>query len=273
MQEHAVWTPPSGVLGTLVEAAATRAAAAAPARERLIERLAARPGRAPSFLGALRASSHLRVIAEIKRRSPSQGDLAPTLDAGVQARVFRDGGAAAVSVLTEPDRFGGALADLEAAGTASLPLLRKDFIVDEIQVLEAAAFGAAAVLLIARAMPPSRLAELDAEARALGLDTLVEVHDARELEQVLRADFPIIGVNTRNLETLYIDPAIGERLVPRIPPERIAVFESGIRSRADAERAVRVGADAVLVGTALSRQPDPATVVAEWSALPRGARA
>jgi indole-3-glycerol phosphate synthase len=272
VQEQTVWTPPTGVLGALVEAAATRAATAEPERARLRELLAARDRRPPSFVEALRATERLRVIAEIKRRSPSQGDLAPALDAAEQAGAFARGGAAAVSVLTEPDRFGGALADLSAAAGAGLPLLRKDFIVAPIQLLEAAAYGASAVLLIARAMPPSQLAELHHEASAMGLDTLVEVHDHAELEVAMAAPYAVIGVNNRNLETLHIDPAIGEALVPRIPPDRIAVYESGIRATVDAERAVRSGADAVLVGTSLSRVEDAAGMVAALAALPRGHR-
>jgi indole-3-glycerol phosphate synthase len=272
VQELTVWTPPTGVLGALVEAAEARAAAAEPDRARLSERLAAREGRPPSFVEALRATDRLRVIAEIKRRSPSQGDLAPTLDAGEQARAFARGGAAAISVLTEPERFGGALSDLPAAAVAGVPLLRKDFIVAPIQVLEAAAYGASAVLLIARALPPSRLADLHAEATALGLGTLVEVHDAAELEVALAAAYDVIGVNNRNLETLHIDPAIGEALVPRIPADRVAVYESGIRTLADAERAVRAGADAVLVGTTLSRTGDAAEMVRDLSNLSRGRR-
>lgn len=273
MQASSNWRPPTGVLGTLVAAAQVRATASRPDRAALEARLAARPTRPPGFAAALRAGATMRVIAEIKRRSPSLGALAPDLDAGAQATAFAAGGAAAVSVLTEPDRFGGRLADLAAAAPAGLPMLRKDFIVDEIQVLEAAAHGASALLLIVAALPPSRLRALHAEAVGLGLDVLVEVHDADELDVALEADCPIVGVNTRDLRTLAIDPAVGEALVPRIPADRLAVFESGIAGAADVQRAARAGADAVLVGSALSQQADPAAAVAAMAQVPRGARA
>ncbi len=273
MQASVSWAPPRGVLGALVEAAGERARAAAGERARLLEKAAASGTRPPSFAEALRAGAHLRVIAEVKRRSPSQGDLAPALDAGEQALAFASGGAAAVSVLTEPDRFGGALADLDAARVAGLPLLRKDFIVDEIQLIEAVVHGASAVLLIARALPPSHLALLHDAARELGLDVLVEVHDAAELDAVLAAGYPVIGVNNRNLETLTIDPATAATLIPRIPADRIAICESGVRERTDAMRAADSGADAILVGTALSRHGDPVAGVRELTGLPRRRRA
>jgi indole-3-glycerol phosphate synthase len=260
------------VLGELVEAAAVRVAAARSERESLLAALAARPA-APSFAAALRAGTDVRVIAEVKRRSPSQGDLAPTMDAGLQATAFAAGGAAAVSVLTEPSRFGGRLADLASARGAGLPMLRKDFIVDEIQLLEAAVHGAAAVLLIARALPPSHLAELHAAAHALQLDVLVEVHDAAELDQVLHAGYPIVGVNNRNLETLVIDVTTGEQLIPRIPRDRIAVFESGIHGPDDVRRAAAAGADAVLVGTSLSRHGSATDGVRELTGIARQTRA
>ncbi len=272
MQEQGVWTPPTGVLGELVEAAKGRAAAAAPQSGALRERLAARSGRPPSFAAALRASDRLRVIAEIKRRSPSQGDLAPTLDARAQAAAFAQGGAAAISVLTEPERFGGDLADLPVASAAGLPMLRKDFIVHSVQLLEAAAYGASAVLLIARALPAGHLHELYHEARDYGLDVLVEVHAASELDAVLAAAYPIVGVNNRDLESLRIDPAVGAGLVPRIPADRLAIYESGIRSPRDAEAAVAAGADAVLVGSSLSKETDVPSAVAALAELPRGRR-
>jgi indole-3-glycerol phosphate synthase len=273
VQASRIWSPPTGVLGALVSAAHARAAAVRPDRTALEARLAARGQRPPDFAGALRAGGAVRVIAEIKRKSPSLGDLAPALDAGAQAAAFAAGGAAAVSVLTEPERFGGRLEDLAAAAPAGLPMLRKDFIVDEVQVLEAAAHGASAILLIVAALPPARLRELHAEAERFGLDVLVEVHDADELTVALEAGCPIVGVNTRDLRTLVIDPAVGDALVPRIPSDRIAVFESGIADRGGVERASRAGADAVLVGSALSQQADPAAAVAALADVPRGRRA
>jgi indole-3-glycerol phosphate synthase len=273
VQGPSSWTPPSGVLGALVDAAARRAVAAKNTERLLAAQIAQQSAVAPSFAAALRSGATVRVIAEVKRRSPSQGDLAPRLDAGAQTAAFAAGGAAAVSVLTEPDRFGGALPDLLAAAPVGLPMLRKDFIVDEIQLLEAAAFGASAVLLIARALPPARLRALYDAAEALGLDVLVEVHDAHELEQAIVAGYAIIGVNNRDLQTLVIDASVGATLVPRIPADRIAVFESGIQTPDDAARAAAVGADAILVGTALSRSADPIAAVRALSACPKRPRA
>jgi indole-3-glycerol phosphate synthase len=219
-----------------------------------------RPGRvadAPDFALALSAGATVALIAEIKRRSPSKGDIAPGIDAAERAAAYAQAGAAALSVLTEPNEFGGSLSDLDKAGTAGLPMLRKDFIVDRVQLVEALTHGASAVLLISKALPPSHLAELHAEASELGLDALVEVHDERELEVAAEARYPIIGVNNRDLESLVIDDGVGSRLLPLIPPGIIAVYESGIRSRQDVERAAGLGADAVLVGTALSSSADP----------------
>jgi indole-3-glycerol phosphate synthase len=163
----------------------------------------------PSFLEALRVGSGVGVIAEIKRRSPSKGSIAPGLGAGEQASAYASGGAAAISVLTEPSQFSGSLADLSAACAADVPLLRKDFIVDRLQLLEAVSHGASAVLLIARAMPPERVAELFADCTALGLDALVETHDEQELESAIAAGYPVIGVNNRDLQSLVIDPGVG----------------------------------------------------------------
>lgn len=272
MQVPAQWTPPTGVLGELVTLSRARAAHAHEQRSRLVDAAAARAGQAPSFAAALRGGADVRVIAELKRRSPSQGDLAPQLDAGAQASAFARGGAAAISVLTEPTRFGGDLRDLPGARVGGIPMLRKDFIVDEIQLLEAAAYGASAVLLIVRALPPAALSDLHATATALGLDVLVEVHDAPELGVALDAAYPIVGVNNRNLETLAIDTATSQRLIPQIPADRIAVFESGIHTRADATLAADVGADALLVGSSISRQHDAAAAVAALCHIPRRPR-
>ncbi len=244
-----------------------------------LERAAAAAPTPPAFADALRGE-RVAVIAEIKRASPSKGAIAPGLDAGAQAAAYVAGGAAALSVLTEPTRFGGAIADLDAARTAlaavtsgsRVPLLRKDFIVDRLAIVEARAHGASAVLLIARALPPRVLAELAAEAVALGLDVLAEVRDEWELDAALAADARVIGVNNRNLETLAIDLATGERLVPLIPTDRIAIFESGVVSPAEVARAAAVGADAVLVGSSVSGARDPSEAVAALTREPRRAR-
>jgi indole-3-glycerol phosphate synthase len=197
----------------------------------------------------------LALIAEVKRRSPSKGDIAPTLDATTQATAYEAAGADAVSVLTEPSRFGGSLDDLrDVAQAVRLPVLRKDFIVDAYQLWEAAAAGAAAVLLIAAALPDAELAALLAESRACGLDALVEVHDEHELDRAVAAGASLVGVNNRNLRTLTVDLSVTERLGPLAPPGTILVGESGITSPADARRMAAAGAHALLVGEALVRE-------------------
>lgn len=225
-----------------------------------------------SFAAALRRAD-VAVIAEVKRRSPSRGDIAPDLSAALQATRYSAGGAAALSILTEPDRFGGDVADLDAARAAvAVPLLKKDFNVDPIQLIEAAAHGASAVLLIARALPPATLASLARDARALGLEPLVEVRDEAELEAALQAEAVLVGVNNRNLETLVIDPATGDRMLPLIPAHCIAIWESGVQAPDDVRRAAAVGADAVLVGSSVSAAADPAAAVRALTGVPRDAR-
>lgn len=242
-------------------------------RERArLERAASDAAPAPRFAEALRGSS-VRVIAEIKRRSPSKGELHATLRAGERAAQYAGGGAAALSVLTEPSRFGGSLDDLtEVRSAVGLPLLRKDFITDEVQLLEARAHGASAVLLIVRALPPDRLVALARAARAAGLECLVEVRDERELERAIAAEADAIGVNNRDLETLIIDPAVGARLVGRVPADRVAVYESGVLGVADVERAAAAGADAVLVGSMLSAAADGLAAVRALTSVPRVGR-
>jgi indole-3-glycerol phosphate synthase len=211
----------------------------------------------PSFIDALRKPD-VSIVAEVKRRSPSKGAINPGIDAAQQARAYRKGGAAAISVLTEGAHFGGSAEDLEEIrAVVAIPLLKKDFHVDPLQVLEARALRASALLLIARAVAPAALAELAALARDVGIEPLVEVRDERELESAVAAGARAIGVNMRNLETLVLDPAVCERIVPLVPAETIAVFESGVRQREDVERAASVGADAVLVGSALSAAGSP----------------
>ena len=275
MQAVSAWTPPTGTLGTLVAAARVRAAALAPRRAELersaVNRVAA--SEPPAFAAALRRA-HVAVIAEVKRRSPSKGDIAPDLSGAVQATRYVDGGAAALSILTEPDRFGGSIADLDAARAAvAVPLLKKDFNVDPVQVLEAAAHGASAVLLIARALAPAALVALARDARALGLEPLVEIRDEAELEAALRAEAVVIGVNNRNLETLVIDPATGDRVLPLIPASCVAVWESGVQAVDDVRRAAAVGADAVLVGSSVSAAPDPSAAVRALTGVARRATA
>jgi indole-3-glycerol phosphate synthase len=214
--------------------------------------------------------SEVAVIAEVKRRSPSKGWIKAGLGAVEQARAYHAGGAAAISILTEPNHFDGSTADLEIVGSeVHIPLLKKDFHVDAIQLLEARAAGASAVLLIARALPQGDLVRLMADADRLLLDALVEVRDRVELQRALDAGATIVGINNRNLETLEIDPRTSEVLLPLIPTGVIAIAESGVSSRQDVERVAAVGADAVLVGSALSAAGDPTEAVRGLAGVPR----
>ncbi len=198
----------------------------------------------------------LAVIAEIKRRSPSKGEIAPSLDAVLQARAYEAAGAEAISVLTEPDRFGGSLDDLRAVAAAvDLPVLRKDFIVDPCQVWEAADAGAAAVLLIAAALPAGSLGALLDECHDCGLDALVEVHDAVDLERAYSVGASMMGVNNRDLRTLDVDLSVTEELGALIGSCVLFVSESGIGAPRDARRVRAAGAQAILVGEALLGTP------------------
>ncbi|HUO52603.1 MAG TPA: indole-3-glycerol-phosphate synthase, partial [Gemmatimonadaceae bacterium] len=189
------------------------------------------------------------------------------------AKAYASGGAAAISVLTEPRHFGGSLDDLaEARASVAVPLLRKDFVVDRTQLLEARAAGASAALLIARALEPARLADLAAEARAIGLEPLVEVRSEEELARAVACGARVIGVNQRDLETLAVDESVAARRLPLVPADAVAVSESGVRDRAGVERAAANGADAVLVGSALSAAADPAAAVHALTGVARRGR-
>ncbi len=215
----------------------------------------------PSLIAALRRDT-VSVIAEIKRRSPSKGAINAGLDSAGQARSYEAGGAAAISVLTEPESFGGDNDDLIAAAQASgLPILKKDFHVSEVQLLEARRIGASAALIIVRAIEPSRLSSLADAARELSLELLFEVRTEREIDRALSAGAVMIGVNNRNLETLEMEPGTALRLIPMIPLECIAIAESGYATRAEVTEAARAGADAVLVGSSLSAAGNPADAV------------
>lgn len=214
------------------------------------------------------------IIAEVKRASPSRGAINATLDAAGQARAYERGGAVAISVLTEPTRFGGSNEDLASVRAAvGLPVLKKDFHVAVIQLFEARALGASAALVIARAIPPDRLAEMLAAGREIGLEILVEVRNLAELDLALSFDAELIGINNRDLETLAVDPSTSGRVIPLVPRSALAVAESGIETRADVERAAEAGADAVLVGAALSASPDPEAAVRVLVGVPRSADA
>jgi indole-3-glycerol phosphate synthase len=226
--------------------------------------------------GQSRQAGVLGVIAEIKRRSPSKGDLAPDLDAGTTAAAYEAGGAAALSVLTDGPYFGGSVQDLDDARSAAshTPVLRKDFTIDTDQVYESRGIGADAVLLIAAAIrDDSALHDLYTLARELALDVLVEVHNEHELERAVAIGATIIGVNARDLATFQEDLTIGERLVGRLPTDVLAVAESGIRTKDDAERMAGIGFDAVLVGEALVRAPDPSSLVRDLSSVSTAGRA
>jgi indole-3-glycerol phosphate synthase len=210
------------------------------------------------------------VIAEVKRSSPSKGAINIGMDVEQQLRAYEAGGAAAISILTEPKRFGGSNDDLTLAReSVELPVLKKDFHVAVVQILEARALGASAALVIARAVAPDRLKELVQAGREVGIEILVEVRDERELDLALTLDAKLIGVNNRNLETLQIDPETSTRLLPLIPRSVIAVAESGVRATADVARAASAGADAVLVGSELSKSSDPENAVRALIDVPR----
>lgn len=209
------------------------------------------------FASALRAPG-LSVIAEIKRRSPSRGPIRDTLDPSEVARDYAAAGAAAISVLTESKWFGGSDADLALARAAvPLPILRKDFTLDAFQIREAGALGADAVLLILRILTEIELRSMLAVARDAGLAALVEVHNERELECAVSAGAAIIGINSRDLDTLRIDLDAALRLRARIPPASLAVAESGIHTADDVRRVADAGFDAMLIGESLLRAANP----------------
>lgn len=216
----------------------------------------------PDFTAALRGPG-LSVIAEIKRRSPSKGPLAPNLEALTTARAYAEGGAAAISCLTDREFFGARSDDIERACLAGLPVLRKDFILEEIQVDESAALGASAILLIVRILETVRIGELLRHARSLGLAALVEVHDEGEVDRALMAGASIIGVNNRDLGTLVVDSGRAHRLRPHIPTTVIAVAESGVKSRDQVKSIEDAGFDAVLIGEALAAHAHPAAKLRE----------
>src|SRR4051794_12280709 len=208
------------------------------------------------------------VIAEVKRKSPSKGALADIPDPARLAQAYERGGAAAISVLTEQRRFGGSLADLRAVRAAvDIPILRKDFIVDSYQLLEARAAGADMALLIVAALDDDELNRLHDTARELGLTVLVEVHDESETERAVALGAELVGVNARNLKTLAVDDDTFGRLAPIVPEDRVKVAESGIFGPADVERFVAQGARAVLVGEALVKDGDPEAAVRNMTGL------
>jgi indole-3-glycerol phosphate synthase len=243
------------------------------ARSSALERRAADAPKAPSFRAALAAGVTLALIAEVKRRSPSAGTIRGDLDPAAHAARYASAGASAISVLTEGPHFGGSLADLAAVRAAvDVPVLRKDFILDELQLLEARGEGAAAALLIVRILSARRLEELIAFGRSIGLDTLVETHTAAEIDVALAAGAGIVGVNSRDLDTFALDPARAWGLLAALPPGVIAIAESAMHTRADVQRAADAGADGVLIGTALSAAEDPAPLIQQIRGVARRGR-
>jgi indole-3-glycerol phosphate synthase len=247
------------LLATIV--AATRRSVEVRSRDvpqQALERAADRRPLGGAFERALLDSQAPRVIAECKRRSPSRGILRQSYDPAAHARAYQAGGAAAISVLTEPTFFDGAPDDLRAVRNAvDIPILRKDFIVSEYQLVEAVTLGADAVLLIVSALDESDLRALHRRAGELGLACLVEVHDIVEVQRAVDAGARVIGVNSRNLRTLAVDANVLEHVAPRLPDNVVAVAESGIRTRADLDRLAAAGYSAFLVGERLISQPDP----------------
>lgn len=212
----------------------------------------------PRDLAAALSGFGIKLIAEVKRASPSKGALRMDLDPGRLSRIYAEAGAAAISILTEPHFFRGSFEDLRAVREqADLPLLCKDFILDSYQLFEARSWGADAVLLIARILPPRDLEDFLGIARELGMRCLVEVHTRSELEIALESGAEIIGVNNRDLNTFKVDLETTFSLLPLIPKDKIVVSESGIRSREDVRRLEEAGVNAILVGEALVTSSDP----------------
>ena len=241
----------NGVLTDLVRASRTRPVAAPTAPV----------GPRASLAASLRGRDRISLLAEFKRRSPSDRVLAPEVDLLEQLRGYERAGAAGVSVLTEPTRFGGSIADLRAAVTASaLPILRKDFLVRPEQVRESAANGASAVLLIARCLPDGALGEMVDACRRCGVEMLVECHDQSDLERALPFEDAMLGINNRDLDTLRIDREVTLRLAPSVPAERIVVAESGYVDAAQLQPLAGL-VDAVLIGSALMRGAAAASFV------------
>ncbi len=251
---------PSGVLAAIL--ASTREDVARRRSERpLLERVSYRQ---PHAFGDALAAPGLSIIAEHKRRSPSAGSIGRGVDVADVALAYERGGAAAMSILTEERSFGGSLADIEAVRAVSgIAILRKDFVVDAYQLLEAVAAGADAVLLIVAALAQPELVDLHGRAEALGLDVLVEVHDQAELSRALELGAGIIGINNRDLRDFSVDVERTLALAPKVPPGTLVVSESGLDSAGQLGRLARAGIDAALIGETLMRAVDPAGALRE----------
>lgn len=263
-------------MSILDEIVATKHTEVAPLRRRWQElRAAAESGPAPRDFAAALQRDDVALISEVKRRSPSAGAIRADVDVEEVGRAYEESGAAAVSVLTDGQYFGGSLADLERVRSAvSLPVLRKDFVVDPVQLWEARAAEADAVLLIVRVLDDALLADLVALAAELGVAALVEVHDGRDLDRAMRAGEGriVVGVNNRDLATFRTELRVSLELAAEVPPESVLVAESGIRTAEDVERLGEAGVDAILVGESLMRARDIAEAAAELVGVPRRAR-
>ena len=264
--------PLPGILAEIVRTKRTELSGLR-ARAAALEAAVARAPAARDFRAALAARDHVALIAECKRRSPGGGAIRPDLDPAALARGYAAAGARALSVLTDARYFGGTLADLEAAGLATaLPVLRKDFTLDPLHVIEGRASGADAVLLIVRILDDAELRSLHDHATALGMSVLVEVHDRVELARALDLGAAIIGINNRDLSTFRTDLATTLELLDDVPDHVTVVSESGIRDRADVDRLGECGVDAILVGEALLRAPEPGRAAERLASVPRRER-
>jgi indole-3-glycerol phosphate synthase len=253
---------PADILGTIVARKREEVAAAVPHAAEFRARAADAPP-ARDFAAALLHPTEVRVLAEVKRRSPSAGPIRPDADAPTVAGWYEEGGAAAVSVLTDRDFFGGSLDDLRRVRErVALPVLRKDFVIDPLQVWEARASGADAVLLIVRILADERMRELHELATELGMAVLVEAHDRGEVERALGIGARLLGINNRDLATFQTALALSLAMAAEVPAEVTLVAESGIRTAADVDRLGASGVDAVLVGESLMRQQDTARAAA-----------
>lgn len=241
-------------------------------RRRALERAAGAAAEPRDFEGALRRPGEVAIVAEFKRRSPSAGPIRPGAEPAKVAAAYDAAGVAAISVLTDA-AFDGSLDDLRAVRQATgRPLLRKDFVLDALQVAEARAAGADAVLLIVRALERAALRTLLRAVADWGLVALVEAHDERELDEALEAGARVVGINHRDLATFVTDRSLTERLAARVPPEVVWVAESGFRGPDDVRWAGELGVDAVLVGERIMAEAEPGRALAAWVGLPKRAR-
>ncbi len=261
-----------GMLERIVDGKAAEIEALKARRREWIAQARDRPPPRPA-LERLARGERVGVIAEVKRRSPAAGDIRTDLDPVELALGYEAGGASAISVLTDARWFGGSMDDLTAvAAAATIPVLRKDFLVDPVQLHEARAGGADLALLIARVLDVARLRDLGALARDLGMTALVEVHDERDVEKAIEAGARLIGINNRDLSVFRTDLAVTERLAAYVPRDVPLVSESGIGSGRDVARVAAAGVDAVLVGEALVRSPRPGRLVREMASVERRPR-